>query len=225
MTLHEMANLHFLGADFAAARVYLEASRDTIGGLADTWDEDARGFVGGQIALHEGRYDEAHRLLTSVLGAARCQNGSLLSGYCLMILGIVAREQGQHDEARALLDRARQIALHYRDNALLAHSFEVLSAVASACERHDRALQLGGAAAALREAAGVALNPAWRLMVERWLAPSRMALPGPVGGAAWNTGQAMSTTAVIAYAKFETAPSASGSDAAAPCRSPRSHLG
>jgi tetratricopeptide (TPR) repeat protein len=146
------------------------------------------GFIGGQIALHEGRYDQARCLLSGVLATPRHQEESLLTGYCFMNLGATAREQGDHDEATMLLSRALEIAVRFRDNGLLAHSFEGLSATASANGRHDRAMRLGGAAAALREATATPLNPAWQRMVSRWLALSRAALPAPVCSAAWQSG-------------------------------------
>jgi tetratricopeptide (TPR) repeat protein len=199
--LGELANVHYLRADYAAAWVCLEASRttaddSTVPLLADGWR-----FVGGQVALHEGRYDLAQLLLTEALEESDQQDESLYTGYCMMNLGVVAREQSRYPESGRLLDRSLDIAVRYGDRTLLAHSLEGLCGLAAALGQHERAVRLGGAAAVLREAAGAPLSPAWERTIERWLGVSRAALTDAAATAAWETGQDMPLEEVIAYAR------------------------
>jgi non-specific serine/threonine protein kinase len=224
LALGDLANVHYMLADFPAAWACLEASRTVAGDRVDPVVESSWRFVGGQIALHEGRYEMARTLLTEELAnpgrgvastAPGQQRHSLYTGYCLMNLGTVAREQGEHIEAAALLGQGLRIAEEYGDRALLAHLLEGFSGLASALEQHDRAMCLGGAAEALREASGAPLSPAWRRMVDRWLEVSRATLSAEAGATAWQTGHQTPLAQAIAYAQAPAAPSTSGATATA----------
>jgi non-specific serine/threonine protein kinase len=201
-----LANVHYLRADFTAGWACLEASRVTAG---DHWDaglESDWRYVGGQLALHEGRHELARQLLAEELEATGKHSGTLYTGYLFMNLGTVAREQREYAEADGLLMQGLQMAERNGDKTLLAHSLEGLSGLASALGRHERALCLGSAGAALRETIGAPLSPAWRRMVVRWMQVSRTALSDDHAASACNTGQEMLLNQVIAYA-YAQAPS------------------
>jgi non-specific serine/threonine protein kinase len=208
-TLGHLANVHYMRADFPAAWACLEASRTEAGELADPGFASHWHFVGGQIALHEGRYDLARTLLSQELAAPGPPNRLLLSAYVMMNLGTVARAQGNYEEAESLAGRALEIAAQYGDKALLAHVLEAAACQSSAIEQHERALCLSGAATALREAMGAPLSPAWRHTLDQWLEVSRTALTAQTSTAAFNNGQAMSLQEAIEYARASS-PRASG---------------
>ncbi len=216
-TLARLANLHYLRADYKAAWACLEASQIGARGHADPLLLEDWGFYGGQIALHEGRYDLARSLLREAEEVTTRQRGRVLrTAYISMNLGVVAREQGQHSEAQTCLDRGLHIAGEYGDRALLAHVLEGFSGLASALDQHERAICLGGAAAALRDAIGAPLSPAWRPLVERWLGVSRAALTSEAAATAWHAGQGMSLEQAIEFAQAPWAPSAGRGSGDAP---------
>jgi hypothetical protein len=105
----------------------------------------------------------------------------------------VDREDGRYEQASARLVDALQVALDLGDRNLLAHALEGLSGVASALGQHQLGVHLGGAAAALREANGAPLGPAWQQVADRWLAISRHALGDDAASAAWAAGHALPT--------------------------------
>jgi non-specific serine/threonine protein kinase len=205
-TLLYIANVQYLRAAYAAGWACLDAARSTAG---DQWDarlESEWRFVGGQLALHEGRHELARQLLTEELEAKGRHSGTLYSGYLFMNLGTVALEQGHCAEADDLLMQGLRLAERYGDKSLLAHSLECLSGLAGALGRHERALRLGSAAAALRESVGAPLSPAWQALVQRWLQASRTTVAAERARAACQTGQVMTLEEATAYAQVATEP-------------------
>jgi non-specific serine/threonine protein kinase len=201
VTLGQLANVHYLRTDYPAAWTCLEASRAEAGDhplplLVEFWQ-----FLGGQVALHEGRYDLARTLLLQANETVSQRRPILMLGYVLINLGIVAREQGHPTESHDLLEEALRVAVEYDDRTLLAHVLEGFSGLASALEQHERAMCLSGAAAALRDAIGAPLPPAWRIMNDRWLPISRRALSDEAATAAWQVGQDMSLVQAVEFAR------------------------
>jgi DNA-binding CsgD family transcriptional regulator len=230
LTLVDIANVHYQLANYPAAWASLGASRAAVDQCADQDPyqvplptgfsgkgrlESEWRFIGGQIALHEGRYDLARALLAEELEAGQQTGGpNLYQGYILKNLGGIAIEQRQDEEGGTFLHQALQIAAHYGDRTLLAHVLEQFSALASVLDDHERAMCLGGAAAALREAIGSPISPAWRRMGERWLAVSRAALGDDATAATWRAGQEMSLKQAIELAQAPSGSTASPGAAA-----------
>jgi DNA-binding CsgD family transcriptional regulator/Tfp pilus assembly protein PilF len=210
-----LARVHFDQADYAQARACLEQSQavaaaveisKTTSVTSQIEDELAEKdlvlnwrYVGGSIALHEGRFDDA-RLLFHEAMAIR-DSGSLHAGWCKKNLGWVRLEQGAYLEARSLLEQSLQTGEDFGSTHLLAYSLEGFSSLATALGQHERAVCLAGAGAALREAIGGPLPLTWQRMLERWLAISRAALSAAAAAAAWKIGQAMPLEEAIRYAR------------------------
>lgn len=208
-TLAQMANLHNQLADFDAAWACLEASQAEAVDRADPIYVQNWRYYGGQIAMHEGRYELARsQLQEAVELTTRLRGRCLRIGYLFMNLGTVASEQGQRSEARTLLEQGLQIAAEYGDRTLEANYLDAFSGLASALEQHERALCLGGAAAALRDAIGAPNGPAWRRIVDRWLTVSRAGLSDEAAEAAWLAGQEMSLERAVQFAQAPSAPTA-----------------
>jgi ATP/maltotriose-dependent transcriptional regulator MalT len=197
--LSQLANVHYLSADFTAARAYLKASQATAANLADAKITRAWRFVGGQVALHEGRYAEARALLTDAFEMA--DNPPLFVGYCLMNLGTLAREVGDLVEAERCLRRSLDVAQEFGDRTLLAHTLEGIASVASSRRQHARAVRLGGAAEAQRGSIGGAHSPAWVGMVARWLDVSRTELGEADAAVAWQSGLELPFGDAVTYAR------------------------
>jgi len=156
------------------------------------------------LALCEGRFELARTLASEASTLFDSENKPLPEAYAQMTLGNVDLEEGHLDEAMSrFLDRLG-LALEFGDRTLLAHLLEGFSGVASALGQHSRALRMGGAAAAVREAAGAPLSPAWQRIAERWLAISREALGDKSASADWGAGRSMPLERALEEAEHTT---------------------
>jgi tetratricopeptide (TPR) repeat protein len=189
--LAEIANVHYLRAEYTAAWASLDASWAEASDVGDRQFESLSRNYGAMLALCEGRYDLARTLATAAQTGFDSDNEPLASAYSQMTLGYVDREEGRYEEANARFLNGLQVALDCGDRTLLAHFLEGFSGLACALGQHRRAVRLGGAAAALREAAGAPLSPAWQHLAQRWLAISRQALGEETASAAWAAGQSL----------------------------------
>jgi len=190
-TLIELANVHYLRAAYTDAWVSIAKSRAEATNLGDHQLESHWRQYGSMLALCEGRYELARTLATKASTAFASDNKPLPGAYSQMTLGTVDREEGRFEEAKARFLHGLEVALDFGDRTLLAHLLEGFSGLASALGQHHSALRLGGAAAALREAAGAPLSPAWQHLAERWLAISRQALGEQAALAAWGAGRSL----------------------------------
>src|SRR5579859_7800613 len=200
-TLIQIADVHYLRAFYTDAWDYLERSRAEASNPGDQTFESAWRHYGGMTALCEGRYPLARMLAAAALTGWTALNKPLPSAYCQVTLGNVALQEGRYAEAAARFSEGLKFASDFGDRVLLAHFLEGLSGVASALGQHRRAVRLGGAAGALREAAGAPLHPAWLRIAEGWLAISRAALGDEAASAAWAAGRRLPLEQALAEAE------------------------
>jgi hypothetical protein len=145
------------------------------------------------LALCESRYELARTLATAALRDFEADNNVVSCAYCQKTLGTLDREEGRYDEAVTRFLDSLKVALDVGDRTLLAHILEGFCGLVSALGQHQRAVRLGGMAAAVREAAGAPLSPAWQGLAKRWLDISRAALGEQAASAAWSQGRALSS--------------------------------
>jgi len=200
----ELANVHFLRAAYTDAWAFLNKGWAEATNLGDQQLETRSHSYGAMLALVEGRYELARTLATEGATAFESENKRLPAAFMRMTLGNVDLAEGRYDEANAWFLLALEVALDFGDRTLLAHLLEGFSALASALGQHQRAVRLGGAAAALREAAGAPLGPAWGRIAERWLAVSRQALGEEAASVAWATGRSLPTEMAVEEAEDTT---------------------
>jgi predicted ATPase/transcriptional regulator with XRE-family HTH domain len=200
-TLVQLANVHYLRAAYTEAWACLDACRAGAGDLDDRALDSFRYHYGGMLALCEGRYELARTLAAKAMVGFDSGSNRLSSAYCQITLGTLDREDGSYQPARARFLTALEVGLDYGDRTLLAHLLEGLSGVASALGGHEHAIRLGGAAAALREAAGAPLSPAWQCLAEHWLTISRHALGEEAATSAWVAGQGLTLERALAEAR------------------------
>jgi len=189
-TLVKIADLHYLRCAYPEAWACFDASRSE---AIDSGDKYLEGYwfdLAGMTALCEGRHELARTLATRAVAAweAAVDTRVFATAYPQITLGNVDLEEGSYEAAHTRFLRGLEVGLEFGDRDLLAHHMEGLSGLASALGQHQRAVWLGGAAAALREAAGAPLHRAWHGVVERWLAISRQALGEAAYASAWATG-------------------------------------
>jgi predicted ATPase len=200
-TLVQLVNVHYLRAAYSEAWASLNAARAEAGDLADRALESFWCHYGGMLALCEGRYELARILAEQAMAGFESDNKRLSSAYCQITPGTLEREDGHYQAARARFLSALEVGLDFGDRTLLAHLLEGLSGVASALGTHEYAIRLAGAAAALREAAGAPLSPAWQRLAEVWLTISRQALGEKAAAMAWAAGKALTMERALAEAR------------------------
>jgi hypothetical protein len=165
-------------------------------------------IAAGELGAARERLEEAVALLRGSSHEAGRARGFL--AWATTHLGAVLLAQGDVARAGALLAESLT-GTHPRGHQRVALALAALGGAAAAEAQHERALRLGGAAAALRAAAGERLERRLDFLppatLDRWLDPARHALSQERAGAVWAEGAAMTMEEAIAYA-LEDAPDA-----------------
>ncbi len=156
----------------------------------------------GDLAYDEGELDAARTLLGESLDVFRSLDDRTSIAMALSSMGEVVAALGESAPARGLIEEGVALAIELGDRRRLAALLANLAAVA-ATEHPERAVQLAGAAAALRDAVGVRLPERERARFELRLAPCRRALDETTFAARWLEGQAMSRERIIDLALAE----------------------
>ena len=117
-----LATVHYDRGDCATARAYLERCKAIAIGLEDK--ELARNWRtrAGQIALVEGRLDDARKLIEQAVAFIGPEYP--VWGYSQKDLAWVALEQGAYPEARSLLERSLQTGEERGETLLVALALE-----------------------------------------------------------------------------------------------------
>jgi hypothetical protein len=118
----------------------------------------------------------------------------------LNTLADVVLDEGEFGDARPLLNESLEINRDLGDQTAIAYLLEDYAGLAAAEARHQKALQLGGFAAALREAIGAPLPPSEQMRVDRMLAPARSALSEYAVTAEWEIGRSLKLDQAIELA-------------------------
>jgi uncharacterized protein HemY len=154
----------------------------------------------GQLHYDQGRWDLARSVWEEALAYARethHRHDYLIS--ILLALGRLAREQGERDAAQSFLREGLLLAEELR-RWQLAHALEATAEVAAADGQPESALELAGAAAALRDALGTPTWPTERTRLEPAVAHARQSLPVHAAAAAWSRGVTMQVEHAVALA-------------------------
>jgi tetratricopeptide (TPR) repeat protein len=197
VSLCQIAELDLEEGDLVAAQRHAEEALEIVsaaGNVAISF----RALVNlGEVERRLGRRDAAQRIwevaLTRLRGEPR-QHSSILPA--LITLG---RYASGSDDARSCLTEGLLLT---RDGRRwdLARGLEVVVEVASAEGRPDLALQLAGAAAALRDRIGARLWPSDRARVEVVITHARQELTQEVADTAWMQGWASTVDQTLARA-------------------------
>jgi predicted ATPase/DNA-binding CsgD family transcriptional regulator/tetratricopeptide (TPR) repeat protein len=159
----------------------------------------------GLIHLEQGELAAARRLLEESLAIGK-QTGvetdaiELCLGLArlLAVQGDVAAARRMYHEGLTLLFECKV----YKEG--VAASLEGLAALEAGQGEPLQAVQLWGAAAALREAIGAPMHPVHRASYEHTLAHARTALDGQAFRAAWAEGRSMTPEQIFAIQELDT---------------------
>jgi predicted ATPase/DNA-binding CsgD family transcriptional regulator len=152
------------------------------------------------VAYLRGDDARAKALAEEALAMQLAAGNRFGAAFTLSVLGDLAVDQGRHEDARAHYCASLEIASSYRDRWRIADCLSGLGIVAAAGDRPRRAVQLLGAAAAIRHSIGQPI-PSWnRGRNERIDAELRQRLDENAFDDAWAAGRALPTETAIAEA-------------------------
>jgi len=169
----------------------------------------ARALLGlGDLARLRDRPGEAHDRYVEALPILQEIGARPEIARCLAGLGRVAMDLGATEQARRHLTRSIRLSQATGARISIARGLEAFAVLAVYEGRRELAVRLAGAAAALRERAGLPPLPAAR--IEGYLAPAR-SLGEPAIARLWARGQAMDSETAVALA-LESPPASPAGD-------------
>ena len=157
----------------------------------------------GGIARVRADYAQAEAYLTESLALFQELGAKELLVWSLFGLGSVAQRKGDHKRAMTLLAESLAMFRETGSAANIAACLEGMAGVASATGQPVRTIRLFGAAAGLRDTAGIPPFPDECTVYDRQLTVARVQLDQAASEAAWAEGQAMTLKQATAYALEE----------------------
>jgi DNA-binding CsgD family transcriptional regulator len=195
--------LYFLGlatTDPEQARTHFEESLALVRAVGDGWElgSPLRGL--GLVAYQMGDYALGGHLLEDALACHRDNADAWSVPVVLHDLGYVALEQGDLRRAAALFAECLVLTERLGNAPRCGLILVGLAGVAIREGQAVRAARLFGAAEAVRDASGIALEVTDRGTYDHHVAITRRALGADLFAAAWAQGRAMPLEQAIAYA-------------------------
>lgn len=153
----------------------------------------ATAYAQDALPLATARFDEA-------LHEQRAVGDRWGIGVSLVGAGYAARDRGDSARAMTLFTEGLAALTELRDRRMIALALDGVAGVSITSEQPDRAARLFGAAAAMREADGMPVEPAYRTAHARDVAAARAMLGEDALAAAWADGAALPLPAAVAEA-------------------------
>jgi predicted ATPase len=132
---------------------------------------------------------------------------------CLLDLGNLARDHRDYQTSRDRYTESMQLFQELGQKRGIARLLDCLACSAALRSQPEQALQLAGAAAALRRVLGTPLPPAEQIRLEKTLEVARQSVSPAVAAAAWMDGWTAPAEKLIRHA-LSDAPASAGSNAA-----------
>jgi len=215
MSLHDLANVVHEQGDYAAARQLADESISLLRGIGDMRSLGSALLTRAVIAQDEGDFTLAQRLEEDALHLYDDAGDARSVAMALANLGTLATARGDVRTARQKLRESVAIFRDLADTTSIASIIERFALLQATQENHLTAIRLAGAAAALRQSAGVSLSQTSRAKLDAGLAPSRRAL-GDLAAEVWRDGEALSladaTAEVMGQSTAAAATTGSNSD-------------
>jgi non-specific serine/threonine protein kinase len=198
--LYRLGLVTFAQGDLSRARPLFEE-----GLVLAQQDGDSAGIARclnrlGLVEYLEGDYATARARFEEGLAIGEALGFAYAIGVSLRGLARVALDESDPAAAGARFRASLAIHQNLGVPAEVASALEGLSGVAASMGQPERALRLAGAADAKRRDLGRPLEPALRVVLDRWLAPARRDLSKEMAEAAWVEGQNLAIELAIAQA-------------------------
>ena len=189
-----------LQCDFARAQSLLEESLAIMRRLGDRWGMALSLNIQGEVAHECGKLALARSLYQESLTMLRDVGDRRRVGLVLKNRGNLERLDGDYHLARRLYRESLAIAHYLGDSYGILNSLEGFAALAAAVGQTRHAVQLAGAANALRESIGAPLLDFQREQLQVELAPAEQALGEKTRARLWREGRAMNEEQAVALA-------------------------
>ncbi len=147
-----------------------------------------------------GELQRAAEYAQEGLTLARKHGNKTMIAFALGGLGDIARRRNDYLQATTLFQEALAIASAVEDPVSSSYILEAIALTLLGQGQAERAMQLMGAAEALRQAINAPLPPAYQADYAPSLALARASLGDAAFAAAWGEGRAMSFKQAVAYA-------------------------
>ena len=200
ISLGVSAGIALSQGDYAEAQSLAEDARKIAHAVGDEWAESLAVVRLGLLALQRGEHAIAKVDLEQGLNMCRQQRNPFYVWQALEGLARVAMVEGHHDEAYACLAESLQILDEIGHRPGIADTLESLAAFAARLFKPELALQMAGAAAALREGIGFPRSPMRQDFIEGWLPTLQLSIGADLSAHCCAIGQALTTQEAIALA-------------------------
>jgi predicted ATPase/DNA-binding CsgD family transcriptional regulator len=161
--------------------------------------------LSGEVVLSQGDVATAYSLLEECLRLCREMGDRVSIAQSLSLMAKVVTIQGDHTAARALYEESLALAREI-GNKNIAFCLEGLAGVVAAQGELAWAVQLWGAAKALREAIGVPIPPVYHAEYEQLVATARTQLGEKAFATAWAQGRMMTPEQALTVQEPATMP-------------------
>jgi len=195
--LGNLADIAYYQGDYESARTWWEESLDL--------QRESGGEYGvaiilnnlAELARNQGEFDRATPLLEEALALFRAVDFKHGIAIALCNLADVPAIQLDRGKAAGLLRESLTVARDLRNAVVSASCLDVAAKLMVAQRQAEHAARLFGAADARRLAAGAALSPADRSILQPAIDAARAHLDDAIWLAAWNAGAALSAEQAI----------------------------
>jgi len=204
-TLSNLAIACIFSGELEAAREHLEESLQVGQRAGATRSVAGTLWVLGLVAYFAGALDEAEERATASLRLSEEIGDRKLAAFLKAALGVIDLERGRFVEARSRFSTALEKSVEIGDRMNTALILEALCRLASATSAWTVALNLGGAAAAVRELAGARSIPIWQDRVDAAIEEARRMLGLEAAGRELARGRSLDFAEAVSLAQKVTA--------------------
>jgi predicted ATPase/DNA-binding CsgD family transcriptional regulator/DNA-binding XRE family transcriptional regulator len=200
LSLGAVATTALQQGNYDQARQLAEDARRIAHAAGEEWAEGQMMQRLGELALLRGDHETARIDLAHALDMFRRQGNPQHSALALEGLGRVALAKSNRREAFAYLAQSLRLLDDIGNRKDLVECLESFAALAAAQSMTEVALQLAGAAVAIRESIGAVQSPFRRDLLERSLSVAPGGVTDHIYAHAWQAGRELTIQEAIALA-------------------------
>jgi predicted ATPase/class 3 adenylate cyclase/DNA-binding NarL/FixJ family response regulator len=205
-SLRTLALVRLLQGDSQTAGPLVREAIDVAEGMDDQIGKAGGLLVIALVSYLAGDRESARTHAEESLALHRSLGDEKVAAFLLACMANLALDHDDEATARANLREGLEISRELREKVDVAFVLDSCARLAAAQSDHPRALQLAGAASAVRETVGALPAPPWEAMVAMSLEPARRALGRDAAQAAWKSGIGLTLEQAIEHALGWLAP-------------------
>ena len=198
--LNNLSILSAIQDDFATARSFSSQSLVILREVGDRFGMAVALNNMGMMGHDQGDQTAARNYLEQSLRNRRSLGDRWGVANVLSSLADVALAQSDYNFARSCLSESLNLNRQLNDRLALAYGLEYSAGLAAAENQVERALQLAGAAAAIRQLVGAPLSAKEQALLDSRLELARTTLGETASATAWQAGMALSLEQAVDFA-------------------------